>query len=66
MSINVSALEEMFSWDTTAVNRISETFSTGFIITIAADVDKYVSAASIAVSDSNMLVRESVGGSALF
>ncbi len=65
MSINVSALEEMFSWDTIAVNRISETFSIGFIITIAADVDKCLSAASIDASDYNLLVGESVGGSAL-
>jgi hypothetical protein len=55
----------MFSWDTTEVNRISETFSTGYMIPIAAVVDKYLSAASIAASDSNLLVGESVGGSTL-
>ncbi len=65
MSINVSALEVRSSWDTTAVNRIRECFSDGFITTKAVSADKYLSDASIAASYSNSLVGESVGSSVL-
>jgi hypothetical protein len=56
VSIKVSALEIVLSWDTTTMNHIRERLSNGCITTKAVVADKYVAVASIAASNSIPLV----------